>query len=121
MKGKFDASDVFKTDTAENLARINELVIIWEEQVRCMSEICDANEDISLNLAPADGSGIVSKTNRGGDLSEFYGRLDRIKVSRVSCLGTHSIEITRIWWVRASVVGIKEMRWIWNNVFVRSP
>ncbi|XP_055341295.1 LOW QUALITY PROTEIN: dynein beta chain, ciliary-like [Paramacrobiotus metropolitanus] len=76
IKNKFEAADVFKADTAENLQRTNEWLAIWDEQVRSLVAICQANEAIDMKLTPSEGE---KDSKRHNDISEFSGRLAKIK------------------------------------------
>ncbi|OQV20869.1 Dynein beta chain, ciliary [Hypsibius exemplaris] len=86
VKAKFDVNDVFKADTSENLVRVNEWISVWEEQLSCLTALCEKNDGLSMTL--------INKSNvldvaagKLCDLEEFQKRLGKIKASPENCWG----------------------------------
>ena len=80
MKAKFDANDVFKADTSENLQRVNEWISVWDEQLDCLEELCDKYDGLSVTLITRGNAVDGLPGGPTAELSEFYLRLQKIRV-----------------------------------------
>ena len=82
MKSKWEANDVFKADTNENLQRCNEWMSVWEEQLVALSELCEKSNGLSMPLI-IKGTPEEIEAGIKSDLQEFRNRLEKIKVIKM--------------------------------------